>query len=96
VGTVQRVHQFPYMGGTGEVHLLVLLFERCLRNNRIRLEPFFDQHCALSDDFEPMLLVGKNWFFFLPKSWLRLMGTILPAATINRNTTERVQRFDFA
>jgi hypothetical protein len=67
----------------------------CLRNNRIRSELFLDQHCAFSDDFEPMLLARKHWSFLL-RSQLRLTGTILPAATINRNTAERVQSFDFA
>jgi hypothetical protein len=36
---------------------------RRLRNNRIRLVPFLAQHCALSDDFEPMLLAQKHWSF---------------------------------
>jgi hypothetical protein len=25
---------------------------------------FLDQHCALSDDFEPMMLARKHWSFF--------------------------------
>jgi hypothetical protein len=44
-------------------YTFLLLFERCLRNNRIGLEPFFYQHCALSDYFEPMLLARKGWSF---------------------------------
>jgi hypothetical protein len=41
----------------------LLLLVRSLRNNRVRLEPFLDQHCAFSDDFEPMLRGRKHCSF---------------------------------
>jgi hypothetical protein len=52
--------QFPNVGSQRRGYSSLLLLVRCLRNNRISSGHFLDQHCALSDDFEPMLLARKH------------------------------------